>query len=591
MPSAKALEFTRLRLEAAKTRIGMLAEAARSRPKDAAAAVELASAYLALGRFSSALAELRGFQSTGNGPCIPPAERASLFNEMGRHSEAARWFAEAVASHPEEGPALLRRHRVALFALGEDARRGLSPDGKALYIEAMEFLVRRRFAEAEIKFGKLMRYCPGFVEGWLGWRGALQAQAKPEGLKQLERSWRVFSPRTQWAAKPVMSRRLSARGLVFDPREAIPIRPAGEALQSVDDPRDLEKDGDTILALDPGGETVELAPIIPLASGSAGKTLFEYLTAPKYLASIEAAALVGRGLVLNRDCETPEELKPPCCLGKAGLEEAYGHIVVDPVTFRDGHVPVEVFDTPALLLAGPTDSGFGDWTLNFPPRLSIAAAAGLDCPVVVRAGRPESWLQMLEALGVRRDRIISHDPRGVSIFPRLYVPSWPLPVRGQPMRGLFDVYRGLGGREEARRGGRLYLSREGISPRRLVNEAEIRAAFERRGFRAIRPERLSFERAQALFSQAEMIGGAYGSAFLNLAAYGSRPRGVLALMPPASAGFLDEIALWLGASGNRFGYLCGEPADPVHDCWSLPVERVEAALDELLQIAEPRQGE
>jgi len=31
-------------------------------------------------------------------------------------------------------------------------------------------------------------------------------------------------------------------------------------------------------------------------------------------------------------------------------------------------------------------------------------------------------------------------------------------------------------------------------------------------------ERLSFERARALFSRASMIGGAYGSAFLNLPA-------------------------------------------------------------------------
>ena len=589
--NAKTPPFVRRRLGAARNEISALEAILRAGPSEAAASVQLAKACIGLGRFSGALKVLRVGAAAGDVPAIPPAESASLFFEMGLYSDAIRLFAEAIAIGPDDAAALLRSHRVALSALGEDSRRGVSPQGKAMYLEAMELLVRSRFADAETKFGKLTRYHPGFVPGWLGWRGALEAQAKSDAIKPLERAWRVFSPRSQWAVGPVMSRRLSPRGLVFDPREAIPIRPTGETLRPVGAPRDLDGADDAILTLDPGGEALELEPVIPLASAPGGKTRFSYIAAPKHLASIEGAALVGRGLVLNRNGETPEELKPPCYLGKVGLHEADGHIVADPLAFRDGHCPIEVFDTPALLMAGPTDSGFGDWTLNFPPRLSIAAAAGLDCPIVVRAGRPESWLRMLEALGVRRERIILHDPRGVSVFAKLYVPSWPLPLRSQPMRGLFDVYRGLARPPDGHRGERLYLSREGMAGRKLVNEAEIRAVFERRGFRTVRPERLSFERAQALFSRAEMIGGGYGSAYLNLAAYGSRPRGVLALMPPAVHGFLDEIALWIGASGNRFGYLFGDPAGPSPDAWSLSVEVVEAALDELLKVADQRQGE
>ena len=83
-----------------------------------------------------------------------------------------------------------------------------------------------------------------------------------------------------------------------------------------------------------------------------------------------------------------------------------------------------------------------------------------------------------------------------------------------------------------------------------------------------------------------MIGGAYGSAFLNLPAHASRPRAVLALMPPSDRGFLDEIALWIGASGNRFAYLTGDSVEAPAEAWSLPVERVEAALDELLQATQ-----
>jgi hypothetical protein len=348
----------------------------------------------------------------------------------------------------------------------------------------------------------------------------------------------------------------------------------------VGSPRDLGKASNAILSLDEGGEPYELEPVIGLDSAPHQKTRFSYVTAPRYMAVVEGAALVGRGLVVNRDGEVPEELKPCCSLAKAGFEETRGHIVADPLVFRDGLCPVNVFDTPALLMAGPTDSGFGDWVLNFPTRLAIAAAAEVDCPIVVRAGRPESWMRKLVSLGVHPSRIIRHNALDVSVFTRLYVPSWPLPARGRPMKDLFGVYDSP---VAPAAGERLYLSREGVAVRKLLNEPEIRAAFERRGFRAIRPEQLTFETAQTLFSEAAVVAGAYGSAFLNLPLHASKPRGVLALMPPGANGFLNEIALWIGGSGSRFAYLFGEGAEGEDDSWTIPIQTVEQALDELLQ--------
>jgi tetratricopeptide (TPR) repeat protein len=584
----KGHRFVRARLEASEARLAELQAAHASAPADAEAAIELAAAQIGLGRFADAWRTLRAGEEAGAEPQVLYGEGGALLIEMGRFSDALRWIAEAIACLPKQTAALLRLHRRILAALAEDAQQGVSPQGKLLYLEALELLVRDQPGEAEAKFAKLTRLFPAFVAGWIGWRGALEAKGEPEGLQQLERSWRVFSPRTQWAIGPGLSRRLSPRGLVFDPREVAPVRPAGQTLKPVATAEALIASADAILTLDPGGESFELEPIIPLKSAPQPRTSFSFVTAPRQIAVLEGAALVGRGLVLDRNGEVPAEVKPPCDLTKAGMQDRHGRIVADPVLFRDGLCPVEVHDEPAFLLAGPTDSGFGDWVLNFPPRLALMRALKLDCPVVVRVGRPGPWLDLLERLGVPRSRLILHDPNTVSVFRRLYIPSWPLPLRQQPMRDLFGVYGDLALPPEAPRGERLYLSREAVGTRKLVNEPQIRAAFEARGFRSIQPERLSFQEAHELFSRASVIGGAYGSAFLNAPAYGARPKGVIALMPPAADGFLGEIALWLGASGSRFAYLSGDPDGAGEEAWTLPVGQVEAALDELLQTVDRR---
>lgn len=553
------------------------------------AAVELAQAYLRLGRAGPALAALGGrLQGDGDHPMLL-AEGGRLLLRTGRYADAVRWLSRAAAALPDQAPELLRELRIALAGIEEDAERGAGPRGKALYLDGVELLIGRRFRQAGKTFAKAARLNPAHAPTWLGWRGALEAGAKAEHLPELEQAWRESSPLSQWAIQPVMSRALSRRGLLFDPREPLPIRPPGEALETVSSPAALALPGDAVLALDPGGEPYELEPIIPLASAPDQKTRFGYVTAPKYLAAIDNAVVAGRGLVINARGEIPHEVKLPFPRTKSRMRVSRRQLTVDPLQFRDGLCPVEVFDTPALLMTGVTDTSFGDWVLNFPPRLAIAAGAELDLPIVVRSGLPEPWLQMLEALGVPRRRLMFHDPAGVSLFPRLYVPSWPLPQRRQPMRGLFDIYGKLGLPAPGLGGERLYLSREGVSNRRLANEPEIRAAFERRGFRALRPERMGFEEARACFSQATVVAGAYGSAFLNLAAYASRPRGALVLMPPEADGFLSEVALWIGGSGSRFAYLEGKATGQPDQAWSLPVDQVEAALDELLQTIGERQ--
>jgi capsular polysaccharide biosynthesis protein len=266
-------------------------------------------------------------------------------------------------------------------------------------------------------------------------------------------------------------------------------------------------------------------------------------------------------------------------------------VAFDPGRFNDGMCPVRVYDTPAFLLTGPTDRSYGDWMINFPPRLALAEAAGLDCPIVIGDEPPPQALEVLAALGVGRDRLLIHNSRGVSVFPKLYAPSWPMRVRLHHMNGLFDVYRRAARPRPAPGANRprLYLSRERIGKRPLVNEREVRALFESRGFRALHPQDMSLQEVRDAFANAACIAGPYGSAWLNTVYCSGKPA-CLVCMPPKLDLFLSEVIVWLDCLGLPFGYLMGEE-DRQDGAWTLPLPEVERAIDRTLGFIGQDAGE
>lgn len=559
-----------------------LGEALGLDPANEKAALRLAWLRMTQGRPSAAIRILDDCLAAGGKRKTLHREGSYLLLEIGEFERAASWIARVIASGKEPAAELLQAHRLAIRGISDDAAQGVCPERKRLQREAMERLVEGAPERAAPLFAKLTRACPAYIPAWLGWRGALEASGQTEALADLRRAWLVFSPRTKPLVDGLMARRLSPRGLVFDPREPVPVRADAGSLVEVSAAAELASGPHTVLSLRPGGEPFIVDKVLDLQGAAPDRTRFEYRAAPQRIIAIENATLVGRGVVLDADGELLQALTPPCDLAKAGLSRSREGLRFDPRAFQNGLCPVRVFDTPALLLAGPTDNGFGDFMLNFPPRLAIAEAAGLDLPVVVRKGLAQSWLDLLEALGVRRERILFHDPAGVSLFPRLYAPSWPLPRRSEPMDDLFGVYRTLARTTPAAPRERLYLSREGLGGRKLANEAGVRALFERHGFRVVHPERLSFHEVRDLFGRAGCIAGPYGSAFLN-AAHLTLPATALVLMPPEPEGYLDEVALWLGSAGASFGYLRGEAMASPRGGWAVALDRLELAVSDLLE--------
>jgi tetratricopeptide (TPR) repeat protein len=552
------------------------------------AMLHLAQLFVTLGRYEEACNLIEAAIAAGGHKDLTLIRSGRLMLAMARYAEAAGLLDQAIARTSDSS--LLAHCEAARIGLAEDAKAGASPGDKAALQSAREQLRLGRPDRAEPLFAALTRAASGFAQGWIGLRGAQEAQGRGAETDALRSAWARAAPGSAAAVEVGTRRRLGGRGLVFDPRDPVPIRDLAEVTRPARDGAELLAGGDACLVIDPGGNEVIRQPVISLDGEGRDLVTVSYRTAPRRLVSLHNAALVGEGVVLNQAGELIAELIPPSRPSKyAGVRDG-GWMRLDPLQFRDGMGAVRIFERPTLLMCGPTDASFGDWIINFPPRLALAEAAGLDDLAVVLRRPPQGQaLDMLAALGVGPERIVFHDLDGVSLFSRLIVPSWPTPAKLAPSAGVYDVYRRLRPQRAPAERPRLYLTRKNVASRPMLNEDDVRALFERRGFQAVDPGGLSFAETRELFASPACVAGPFGSAFHNLAFSAGKPVS-LVLLPDHTRHHLDEIALWHGDLGLRFGYLWGQglpgrsPKDR-HAPWIAPLDRLDRAIDTMLELA------
>ncbi len=560
---------------------------ALARESSAATMLKLARVHVAQGRRREAL-ELAG-QALADGQYRARGlSRASvLYAALGDHQSAVELLTEAIATSPAQDLKAARER--ALACLAEDAEAGVHPPHKRLFGEALEHLRRGDPAAAEPLFAELTQCCAAYAPAWIGLRGALVAQGRTAEAQAVRSAWAAAAPSAASVIDAGMDRTLGGRGFLFDPRDRFPFRPMAKVLRRTDSPEDLKASDDVYFVIDPGGTPVEYDPVVSLDGRGHDRFRVRYRTAPKHVAALKGAMIVGDGVVITAHGEIIQDLCPTKP-SKYGARREGACLAFEPGRFGDGVRAIRCFDTPAFLMTGPTDTAFGDWIINFGSRPALLEAAGLDCPVVVRSTLPAKSLDMLQALGVSRDRILRHDPETISLFPKLYVPSWPSGNKFQPMAGVFDVYRRAALPPTPGARPLLYLTRRGSSKRRMVNEDEVCALFARRGFQIVDPGGLGFEEVRRLFANPACVAGGFGSAFHNLAFCGGRPIN-LVLLPTHTELHLDEVAIWHGDHGLRFGYVWGESlpdprfgADRRQAPWQAPLEEVERAIDQILDL-------
>jgi|WetSurMetagenome_2_1015567.scaffolds.fasta_scaffold51596_1 hypothetical protein len=455
---------------------------------------------------------------------------------------------------------------------------------------ALDLLATGDHSPAEGFARKLIELQPDNASGWAALRGALAAQDQPADEAALRAVAAKAAPGVSSLIECIAARRLSKRGLIFDQSEQFRVRAMADVLEEVSTAERLRSGQNVVWFQDLGGEPVERWPVLEL--GGAGEPAFpvRYQTAPKFVASIRNAAVVGDGLVLTEDGEFVREVLSPSNPRKYKARSVGDRLSFDAPFIADGgQLLVRVFSTPAFLMAGTTDTSFGDFLVNFATRLALYEAAGLDCPILLREEPLPQVLPILEALGVGPERLIFHAKHEISLFPKLFAPCWPSRDKLAPVSGVFDIFQRAVLPADGERP-LLYLHRRNVRKRPLANEEQVCELFAARGFRIVDPGALTFEEVRRLFAAPACVAGPYGSAFHNLVFSGGHPMS-LVMMPPHRAIYLNEFAQWQVDCGNRFAYVRGDPFTEPHDIstpWTVSLDKVERALDRFMDLQASR---
>ena len=233
---------------------------------------------------------------------------------------------------------------------------------------------------------------------------------------------------------------------------------------------------------------------------------------------------------------------------------------------------VSTHQSNALLLFDPAIRHFGMWVLKCLPRLRILtllAEANID--VVVPADVPDKFLALMGSLGIGPERVVFHDPQGISRFRRLIVPPKMYTQESCRYGNPFEVFC-TGARRNHRRlfrqvlpgrgAERLYVSRRGNRRRRLVNEQGVEQLFAQHGFRVVEPSTLSAVDTLSLFRDCELIAGPLGSGLYNIL-FSLRAPSALVLTPPVTK--FENLFLTMhhicSAKGGRAGFIFGRVVD------------------------------
>ena len=255
---------------------------------------------------------------------------------------------------------------------------------------------------------------------------------------------------------------------------------------------------------------------------------------------------------------------------------------------------VTVYKEPALLLADPGLYHYGTWLLKHASKLAL-----LDLPdigqlkLVVPSELPTLFRELMQGLGISKDRIIFHDPDGTAQFDQLAVPPKIYTFRrgfgGNPFRA-FGAKPDIGGPPESSSGRRLYVSRRGVPKRVLFNEDLVEGVFKNHGFEIVHPEHQTAAEKIEMFRDCSFIAGPSGSGLYNIL-FRERPFRALALVPPAEKfeGAHLVLSHICASKGGRVGYVFGRMSEDLHDrsgepfdfFWTIDIARLDATLADL----------
>jgi capsular polysaccharide biosynthesis protein len=198
--------------------------------------------------------------------------------------------------------------------------------------------------------------------------------------------------------------------------------------------------------------------------------------------------------------------------GFPGLLSGSGHVLL-----RVPVAPTERLREPAFFLnASPN---YASWLFADLPRLVTRTQTGL-ARLILHGETRAFHLDSLRALGVASDDIIRVPAQKRIECEELFYCTSTFMDHAPSARGLAHVRErlALAGADTANRAGarRVYLSREREQASRpLLNERELIAYFQARGFDIVAPETLGFREQVTRMRDADTVAGPYGANLAN----------------------------------------------------------------------------
>jgi hypothetical protein len=227
---------------------------------------------------------------------------------------------------------------------------------------------------------------------------------------------------------------------------------------------------------------------------------------PPFLARMPGGRVFGSGVVLSPDGSSIAR----------DVSLDFGKPLDDHWLLGFGRIrpPVKLKGTTGVA-ATALGSGYCHWLLEELPRL--LALRGKQCDTIIAHTKTQFGREAVDAIGFTG---VTLEPRRTSHYAceELLIPSlmgtagFPTPTL---IEAILDFTRTLP-RPLETLGGSIYISREKARRRRITNEAALWAELEKRGFKKIHLEDLSWSEQIALFERAKVVVAPHGAGLANL---------------------------------------------------------------------------
>ena len=285
-----------------------------------------------------------------------------------------------------------------------------------------------------------------------------------------------------------------------------------------------------------------------------------------------ARVFMRTGVVITEDDQVVEE---SCCWGRDSLDSDMELNSLRPL------VKCTRLSGEYLTIVSRGWTNYYHWLTECLTRLCVAESCG-PLPILLPRGMTDWHRESLKLMGVNEDRWQLVDD-GCYEVDRLCFPSFP----GWLGRMAEWAIRGVGEKitnEVKKAGGkRLYVGREGVKYRRVVNEPAILTRLHAAGFESVSGHALDFRTEVETFANADVIIGVHGAGMANLIFARPGTKVIEILDPLHAVPSYYNLSIRLG---HDYSYMFADncatlekaPSQKGYDDLQIPLDRLEAAL-------------